>query len=363
VVIVGGGGHGLAAAYYLARMHGLKPRRGAREGLARRRQHRAQHGHDPLELPARRSRSASTSSRQALGGAVAGAQLQHRCSASAAMLDADPDLGHELRDRSSGASARRCGCTASPFRDARPPAELRRRVPALDRSRPGRAIRCSRRSEHPDRRRSRATTRSPGAMRARPTRWASTSCRTATVTALDPVRDGAKVVGVETARGSGRAPRVGGRGRRAMHVTTLTETAGLRLPIRDHPRLQAFVSEPMQAGARRDREHAPISGTAISQPVDKGELVIGGAPIVYPPTRRAEATARVRGHGGGDARRCSRVFSARAHAAPMGGHRSTSPRHRRRSSARPRSRGCSSAAAGARRLQGDSDRAARSWRG
>ena len=51
VVIVGGGGHGLATAYYLAKEHGVAQRRGAREGLDRRRQHGAQHDHRALELP------------------------------------------------------------------------------------------------------------------------------------------------------------------------------------------------------------------------------------------------------------------------------------------------------------------------
>ena len=50
VVIVGGGGHGLAAAYYLAKEHGIDQRRRAREGLARRRQHRPQHHDHPLQL-------------------------------------------------------------------------------------------------------------------------------------------------------------------------------------------------------------------------------------------------------------------------------------------------------------------------
>jgi hypothetical protein len=51
VVIVGGGGHGLAAAYYLAKEHGITECRGHREGLARRRQYRPQHDDHPLELP------------------------------------------------------------------------------------------------------------------------------------------------------------------------------------------------------------------------------------------------------------------------------------------------------------------------
>ena len=49
-VIVGGGGHGLATAYYLARKHGITQRRRAREGLDRRRQHGPQYDDRPLQL-------------------------------------------------------------------------------------------------------------------------------------------------------------------------------------------------------------------------------------------------------------------------------------------------------------------------
>ena len=77
VVIVGGGGHGLATAYYLAKEHGITQRRGAREGLARRRQHRPQHHDHPLQLPVGRERRASTSTSLKLWeGLGAGAQLQ-----------------------------------------------------------------------------------------------------------------------------------------------------------------------------------------------------------------------------------------------------------------------------------------------
>ena len=69
VVIVGGGGHGLATAYYLAKEHGIAQRRRAGEGLDRRRQHRPQHHHHPLQLPLGRERGASTSTRSSCGRA------------------------------------------------------------------------------------------------------------------------------------------------------------------------------------------------------------------------------------------------------------------------------------------------------
>jgi sarcosine oxidase subunit beta len=40
-IVIGGGGHGLATAYYLAKDHGIPKRRGARKRMARRRQYRA----------------------------------------------------------------------------------------------------------------------------------------------------------------------------------------------------------------------------------------------------------------------------------------------------------------------------------
>ena len=55
-IIVGGGGHGLGTAYYLAKEHGLTQYRGGREGLARRRQYRPQHDDHPLELSVGRIR-------------------------------------------------------------------------------------------------------------------------------------------------------------------------------------------------------------------------------------------------------------------------------------------------------------------
>jgi heterotetrameric sarcosine oxidase gamma subunit len=51
VVIVGGGGHGLATAYYLARNHGITDVAVLERGLAGRRQHGPQHHHHPLQLP------------------------------------------------------------------------------------------------------------------------------------------------------------------------------------------------------------------------------------------------------------------------------------------------------------------------
>ena len=74
--IIGGGGHGLAAAYYLAKNHGITKRRRDREGLDRRRQHRAQHHDRALQLFLSRERRAVRFRAAALRRPVAGAQLQ-----------------------------------------------------------------------------------------------------------------------------------------------------------------------------------------------------------------------------------------------------------------------------------------------
>jgi sarcosine oxidase subunit beta len=81
-----------------------------------------------------------------------------------------------------------------------------------------------------------------------------------------------EITGVETPRGRIRARKV------ALavsgHTTTLTETAGLRLPLRTI-NLSAFVSEPLQPCVDVV-VNCPDLGVYLSQS-DKGELVVGGA--------------------------------------------------------------------------------------
>ncbi len=81
------------------------------------------------------------------------------------------------------------------------------------------------------------------------------------------------IAGVETSRGTVRANKVvvavSG------HTTTLTETAGLKLPLRTM-NLTAFVSEPVKPLVDVI-VNCPDSGFYFSQS-DKGEMVIGGAP-------------------------------------------------------------------------------------
>ena len=89
------------------------------------------------------------------------------------------------------------------------------------------------------------------------------------------------IEGVETNRGIVRARKV------ALavsgHTTTLTETAGLRLPLRTM-NLTAFVSEPVKPLVDVI-VNCPDSGFYFSQS-DKGEMVIGGAPDMGQSFRR-----------------------------------------------------------------------------
>jgi sarcosine oxidase subunit beta len=89
-------------------------------------------------------------------------------------------------------------------------------------------------------------------------------------------RNGGKVTGVETTRGSINAPKVGVVV--AGNASVLATMAGLRLPIESHP-LQAFVSEPLKPVLDTVVMSNAVHGY-ISQS-DKGELVIGAGIDAY----------------------------------------------------------------------------------
>ncbi len=89
-------------------------------------------------------------------------------------------------------------------------------------------------------------------------------------------RDGDRVTGVETSRGRIEANRIGVVV--AGHASVLAEMAGLRLPLESHP-LQAFVSEPLKPVLDTVVMSGAVHGY-ISQS-DKGELVIGAGIDAY----------------------------------------------------------------------------------
>ena len=83
-------------------------------------------------------------------------------------------------------------------------------------------------------------------------------------------REAGKVTGVETTRGSIHADKIGVVV--AGHASVLAAMAGMRLPIESHP-LQAFVSEPLKPVLNTVVMSNGVHGY-VSQS-DKGELVIG----------------------------------------------------------------------------------------
>jgi sarcosine oxidase, subunit beta len=89
-------------------------------------------------------------------------------------------------------------------------------------------------------------------------------------------RHDGKVVGVDTTRGSIDAPKIGAVA--AGHSSVIAAMAGLRLPIQSHP-LQAFVSEPIKPVL-----HTVVMSNAVHAYIsqsDKGDLVIGAGIDAY----------------------------------------------------------------------------------
>ena len=89
-------------------------------------------------------------------------------------------------------------------------------------------------------------------------------------------REGGRITGVETVKGFIETPKVGVVV--AGHASVLAEMAGIRLPLESHP-LQALVSEPikpvMPCVVMSNAVHAYMSQS------DKGELVIGAGADLY----------------------------------------------------------------------------------
>ena len=88
---------------------------------------------------------------------------------------------------------------------------------------------------------------------------------------------GGRVTGVETRRGPIRAERIGIAA--AGHSSVLAQLAGFRLPVTSYA-LQAMVTEPLKP--RLDKVViSPGTGAYVSQS-DKGEMVIGGSLDLFP---------------------------------------------------------------------------------
>ena len=149
--------------------------------------------------------------------------------------------------------------------------ELRRRIPALTGGAQGARLPILGAVVHPEAAVNRHDAVAWGFARAADARGVEMHQQTP-VTRILRRADG-RVDGVETPRGIVRANRVAVAV--SGHTTTLTETAGLRLPLRTM-NLTAFVSEPVQPLVDVI-VNCPDAGFYFSQS-DKGEMVIGGAP-------------------------------------------------------------------------------------
>ncbi|MFZ1101017.1 MAG: sarcosine oxidase subunit beta family protein [Steroidobacteraceae bacterium] len=91
------------------------------------------------------------------------------------------------------------------------------------------------------------------------------------------LRDRDRILGVETTQGIIRAPKIGLAV--AGHSSVLASKAGFRLPVTSYA-LQAFVTEPLKP-VLKCVVLSMATGVYVSQS-DKGELVVGGALDLYP---------------------------------------------------------------------------------
>ena len=272
---------------------------------------------------------------EALGGAEPGPQLQRHVQPARRLNLAHSDS--QMRELARRGNAMRLNgidaelLTRDQIKAMVPDAQLdrrRARYPVL------RRLCCSGAAAAP-----RATTRSPGASPAAPTRAASTSSRTARSPASAVERPGHRASRPRAASSARSKVGIAVAG----HTSVLAEMAGLRLPIESHV-LQALVSEPVKPML----DTVVMSGAVhayISQS-DKGELVIGGDLDGYN-SYAQRGNLPVVEHVVAAICACSPCSRPAAHAAPVGRHHGHVHGRQRRSSARRRSRASTSTAAGA----------------
>ena len=267
VVIVGGGGHGLATAYYLAKEHGITNvavlekgwigggNTGRNTTIVR-----SNYLWDEAAHLYEKSLQLWESLSQELNYNVMFSQR------GVFNLGHSP---HDMREIARRVEANRLNGIDSELVDA---SELKRRVPLLDVS---------------------PTARYPvlgasyqprgGVARHDAVAWGY--ARAADARGIDIIqqcevqgirREGARVIGVETSRGFIRARKVGVVV--AGHASVLADMAQLRFPVESHP-LQALVSEPLKPVLDTVIMSNAVHGY-ISQS-DKGELVIGAGVDQY----------------------------------------------------------------------------------
>jgi sarcosine oxidase subunit beta len=267
VVIVGGGGHGLATAYYLAKEHGIRNVAVLEKGWIG-------GGNTGRNTTIIRSNylwdeSAALYEHSLKLYEGLSQELNYNIMFSQrGVLNLAHNL-HDMRELSRRVNANRLNGIDS---EILTPAEIKERVPILN---------TSPDSRYPVL----GASLQPRGGTARHDAVAWGFARGADARGVDIIqncevtgirRSGGKVTGVETSRGTIGAAKVGVVV--AGHCSVLADMAGFRLPIESHP-LQALVSEPIKPII-----HSVVMSNAVHVYVsqsDKGELVIGAGIDAY----------------------------------------------------------------------------------
>jgi len=267
VVIVGGGGHGLATAYYLAKEHGIRNVAVLEKGWIG-------GGNTGRNTTIIRSNylwdeSAALYEHSLKLYEGLSQELNYNIMFSQrGVLNLAHNL-HDMRELSRRVNANRLNGIDS---EILTPAEIKERVPILN---------TSPDSRYPVL----GASLQPRGGTARHDAVAWGFARGADARGVDIIqncevtgirRSGGKVAGVETSRGTIGAAKVGVVV--AGHCSVLADMAGFRLPIESHP-LQALVSEPIKPVI-----HSVVMSNAVHVYVsqsDKGELVIGAGIDAY----------------------------------------------------------------------------------
>ena len=266
-IIVGGGGHGLATAYYLAKEHGLRNIAVLEKGWIG-------GGNTGRNTTIVRSNYLWTEAAQLYEKSLKlweslSAELNFNVMFSQRGVY---NLGHTLQDMRD--IERRVSANRLNGIDAEvvSPSEIARRIPFLN---------MSRTSRYPIL--GASLQRRGGVARHDAVAWgfarAADSCGVDIIQQCEVVgirKHGDEVSGVETTRGFIAGKKIGVVV--AGHASVLARMAGIRLPIESHP-LQAFVSEPLKPVLDTVVMSNAVHGY-ISQS-DKGELVIGAGIDAY----------------------------------------------------------------------------------
>ena len=267
VIIIGGGGHGLATAYYLAKEHGLSNVAVLEKGWLG-------GGNTGRNTTIIRSNYLWDESAHLYEKSLhlfegLSRELNFNLMASQRGVMNLAHTEHDLREIARRVAAIRLNGIDSVFLT---PAQIKARVPILNTSPTAR---------HPVL--GASFQRRGGVARHDAVAWGL--ARAADARGVDIIqncevigilREGDRVTGVETTRGTIKAPKIGIAV--AGHSSVLAAMAGFRLPIETHP-LQALVSEPI----RPVIDTVVMSGTVhvyVSQS-DRGELVMGAGMDAY----------------------------------------------------------------------------------